>query len=80
MPDQINIKYFGVVAEVTGKSEENFNLANASSISDVITQCKEKYPELENISFKVASNKKLMIDGPVHINDELALLPPFSGG
>lgn len=74
------VKYFGVVAELTDKSEEEVELKEKDTIQEILTTCLEKYPKLKNISFKIAHNQKITDSGEVKSQDEIAFLPPFSGG
>ncbi len=74
------IKYFGVVAEVTEKDQEELDIADDMSVQAVIDACLQRYPRLQTTSFKVAHNQKITDSGSIEPNDELALLPPFSGG
>ena len=74
------IKYFGMAAEASGKDQESIN-----SDHKIIQNLKEdlitRYPNLENINFKVAVNQTIVDDDHVLIGDEeIALLPPFAGG
>lgn len=78
---ELTIKYFGVVAEVTDKAEEVISIHEEEiSIGDLVKKCLNKYPGLDNVSFKVAHNQKISDSGMVRAADEIALLPPFSGG
>ncbi|XOV92794.1 MAG: MoaD/ThiS family protein [Bacteroidota bacterium] len=74
------IKYFGVVAEVTGRLQEETELKEITSVQDALNACLEKYPELKTVSFKIAHNQKITESGTIEPKDEIAFLPPFSGG
>lgn len=76
---QLNIKYFGRVAEITGQSEEiiDFGELTLYQLLDIIF---EKYPKLETEDFQVAHNKEIVIGNIKITNSEIAILPPFSGG
>lgn len=76
---QITIKYFGLLVEVTGCSEELIN-TSAETINDLLKELYSKYPELKEKDFQVAQNNTI-VDKSEPINQtEIALLPPFSGG
>lgn len=79
MPNTIQIKAFGMVAEKIGAA--TLELENPGSTAALKDQLFSKYPELKNIKFGLALDKK-MIQSDVEISDgvEIALLPPFSGG
>jgi len=76
---QINIKYFGQIAELTQKAEESLECSE-SFISDLVDQLISKYPDLKNRDFKVAQNQELVSLETLLTGEELALLPPFAGG
>jgi molybdopterin synthase sulfur carrier subunit len=75
----INIKYLGQIAEVTQVEEETVE-TSAQDISELIEYLISKYPDLKNKDFKVAQNKELVSDKAIIKGQEIALLPPFSGG
>ena len=76
---QITIKYFGLLVEVTGCSEELIN-TSAETINDLLDELYSKYSELREKDFQVAQNNTI-VDKSEPINQtEIALLPPFSGG
>ena len=76
----ITIKYFGLIADITQKKEEQFSL-DSNFIKSIRLQLEEKYPELKNTSFSIAVNQNIISDTlVVNENDEIALLPPFAGG
>ena len=75
----LNIKYFGLLAEITQCSEETIGFSK-SSISDLLAILFEKYPTLKEKDFQVAQNQKIVSKEALVIETEIALLPPFSGG
>ena len=76
----LTIKYFGAIAEITHKMEEELDVAEDMSVQTVVDTCLQKYPELNTLAFKVAHNQKITDSGSIEPRDEIALLPPFSGG
>ncbi len=77
---KLTIKYFGVVAEITDKTEEELNFVEGLSVDQLLEQCLQKYPGLKEVSFKIAQNQKITESGRINAMDEIAFLPPFSGG
>ena len=75
----INIKYFGQLAEVTQKEEECIEFSK-HSVSDLVESLFVKYPDLKNKDFKVAQNNELVSADAKITGAEIALLPPFAGG
>ncbi len=75
----MNIKYFGQIAEVTHCNEE---IIEANTLEKVLEIVGKKY-NLDAKNFKIALNKKIIETNchlPLAENDEIALLPPYSGG
>jgi sulfur-carrier protein len=76
---KLNIKYFGLLAEVTRCDEETITFSK-SSVLELLDVLFEKYPNLKDKDFQVAQNHEIVsMDNLVNSN-EIALLPPFSGG
>lgn len=75
-----NIKYFGMIAEKMGKSEELVDLDEKNQ-SDLRNYFVGEYPFLKEIDYQIAVNKTLteVIDKKTEFV-EIALLPPFAGG
>jgi molybdopterin synthase sulfur carrier subunit len=75
----ITIKYFGQIAEVTAKEEEQIEI-EATSISKLLELLYSKYDELRQKDFQVAQNQELVSLEKELTGLEIALLPPFAGG
>ena len=76
---QLNIKYFGLIAEITTCNEETLELSNAT-IADLKEVLVEKYHELKTKDFQIAQNKEIVSSNTKVSGEEIAILPPFSGG
>jgi len=76
---KLNIKYFGLIAEITKCNEETLEVSK-STISDLRNVLFNKYPELKNKDFQVAQEQEIVSNDTLISGEELALLPPFSGG
>ena len=76
---EIKVLLFGELAELAGS--EKLLLNNIDSTSEAIELLRSTYPALASKKYAIALNKQLIKDTQPMINgDELALLPPFSGG
>ncbi|MDG1475847.1 MAG: MoaD/ThiS family protein [Vicingaceae bacterium] len=76
----LTIKYFGMTAEGSGKTEESVH-SNYSSIAELKKDIINKHPKLEKINFKIAANQTIVNEDYLLSGDEeIALLPPFAGG
>ena len=76
---EISIKYFGLLVELTGCSEEKINIEHGD-ISKFLNILYNKYPKLQDVDFKVAQNKIIVKEDIALDGEEIALLPPYSGG
>ncbi len=81
----IIVKYFASLKNIAGKEEDHFDLAKGSSLLDLCQAISKTNPQLG----KMVHEKKVMIsvnldvvsmDHILNDDDEVALLPPFSGG
>ncbi len=75
----INVKYFGLIAEITECEAEAISFSE-KSISAFLEILYQKYPSLKNKDFQVAQNQELVSLDSLITGNELALLPPFAGG
>lgn len=79
----VTVKYFGMVADVTQKNEEQFQLSSStlSMLYSLKSKIEEQYLELKNITYSFAVNQSIVNeDMALNHQDEIALLPPFAGG
>lgn len=78
---EIKVLYFGMIAEATDREEEVISLRAVCTIHQLEELLKQKYKNLQQLSFKVAVDKEI-VSGATVLNpeNEIALLPPFSGG
>lgn len=75
----LNIKYFGVLAEITQCSEETLSFSEGT-VGELLTMLLSKYPALGTKDFQVAHKQEIVTKDTKITNPEIALLPPFSGG
>lgn len=77
---KLNVKYFGLIAEWMGRSEEQIDLWE-NSIAALRQQLETNCRRLSNITYQVAVNQKIASEElELGENDEVAILPPFAGG
>ncbi len=77
--EKINIKYFGEVAEKTGKTMEELD-ESFNTVQDLTEYLKSTY-NLNGDAIKIAINRELASnDQPLNRTDEIAVLSPFAGG
>jgi molybdopterin synthase sulfur carrier subunit len=75
----MTLLFFGPLADIVGKTQ--FDLSGIQSTDELKGKIFEKYPELASHTFLLAVNKKVQQENvPLNADDEVALLPPYSGG
>lgn len=78
---KIKVLYFGMIAEVLGKKEEEILFENSKELIDLPVYFNTRYEKLKGMKFTIAVNQeikeKVIIDNSVN---EIAILPPFAGG
>ncbi|WP_246535362.1 MoaD/ThiS family protein [Litoribacter ruber] len=75
----IKIMAFGVIAEKLGQAE--LKIEQPQNISELRETLLNTYPQLASLKFTIALNKQVVSeDKAIGPDDEVALLPPFSGG
>ncbi len=78
---QSNIKLlaFGIIAEKMRLS--CIKLENIADSEELVVWLNSHYPQIKNLKYSIAVNKKIIQSKTVFNNEEeVALLPPFSGG
>ena len=78
---KVNVLAFGIAREIFGASSITIELAE-SSVADLKTSLELSYPKLKALaSYLVAVNNEYAGDDlPLDIRDEVAIIPPVSGG
>lgn len=80
---RVRVLFFGVLKEMAGTSAEEIELTPGASVVDVLAEYKKKIPKLGNMlpSIALAVNQEYAKpETRLNANDEVALLPPVSGG
>jgi molybdopterin converting factor subunit 1 len=80
---KIALRYFALVAELTGRQEGALELASGATVADALQRLGRRHPGLAAAGFRplVAVNRRYAGDEtPLEEGDELAVFPPVSGG
>lgn len=80
---KITILYFAQTSDITGKKIEKTKVKSNTNISDLFFQLITRYPRLKEIekSLQISVNRKIVKKNfEIKDGDEIALLPPISGG
>lgn len=79
---EITIKYFGIIADITQKTEEVLFIdVESIALKKMQSKIEVNYPKILVINYSIAVNQKfLQNDILLKDGDIIALLPPFAGG
>jgi MoaE-MoaD fusion protein len=80
---RVKVLFFGMLKDLTGQSEASIDLAPSSTIATVFTYFAADFPKLHTYapSIVMARNQEFApLTTPIHEGDEIAFLPPVSGG
>ena len=80
---RVRILFFGILKDLAGKSSDTLEMTEGSSVRELLSLCSAQLPKLRESlpSIAVAVNQEYA--GPetaLKSGDEVALLPPVSGG
>ena len=79
---EINVLAFGIAKDIFGASTVSIQLTNDATVSNLKYLLENQFPKLKQLaSYMVAVNNEYALDGDtVHQRDEIAIIPPVSGG
>lgn len=79
---EITILAFGIAKEIFGGSTLNVELESPATTAELKAQLETAYPRLRQLaSYMVAVNSEYAEDGQaITARDEVAIIPPVSGG
>ncbi len=82
---KVKVLYFAFIKDRLGKDEEDLELEDGVTLESLLNRLKSKYSILakflEAHSFLFAVNEEIATpDTILKPNDEIAILPPLSGG
>jgi molybdopterin synthase catalytic subunit/molybdopterin converting factor small subunit len=80
---EICVLFFGVLKDLVGSGCERLNLPDGATLSDVLEHYAVRIPELRHLASSIAlsvNQEYAALDVRLNAGDEVALLPPVSGG
>jgi len=80
---QVKVRYFGMMKEIADRDQEVVELGDGSCVGDLFAQLQQRFPKLDSFrgSIALAVNHEYSNGAAVlRDNDEVALIPPVSGG
>jgi molybdopterin converting factor subunit 1 len=82
-PIRLNVLFFGRLKDAIGHAQESIEIPSDSRIEDLFAHCAARYPALaeHRTAIAVSRNREFVAwTTPLHPGDEVAFLPPVSGG
>lgn len=83
---KVRVKYFSLLRDYTGRVEEEVELEGKPKLKDLLDRIAEKYPNLKLLSddevpaIALVNGRYVNEDHELEDGDEIALMPPASGG
>jgi len=83
VPMRVRVLFFGMLKDLAGKSSDQLDLPDSASVADVLAHYQVQMPRLKDSlpSLAIAVNQQYSSsETKLKADDEIALLPPVSGG
>ena len=79
---KLNLLLFGITKELIGQSNLTYELPEAATVPQLMARLKQDYPALKDLDAMLVAvnNEYSQEDQVLHEHDEIALIPPVSGG
>ena len=79
---EITVLAFGIAKDIFGRESIQINLDGASDVATLKSKLEEQYPKLKELaSYMIAVNNEYAhADTVINADDEIAIIPPVSGG
>jgi molybdopterin converting factor subunit 1 len=80
---RVKVLFFGRLKEILGRSEDSVDLAAGAPIESLFARYAASHPELAGFRASLVASRNQEFAAwstPLAANDEIAFLPPVSGG
>jgi molybdopterin synthase catalytic subunit/molybdopterin converting factor small subunit len=80
---QVRVLFFGILKDLVGKASDSISLPENATLGDVLSHYQQVIPRLKDMAASLAMSVNQEYAGPatrLRPGDEVALLPPVSGG
>ena len=80
---RVKVLFFGRLKEIAGRGEDSVEIAEGSSIEQLFAAFTTQHPELVPFRASLVASRNQEFAAwstPLHAGDEVAFLPPVSGG
>ena len=80
---QVTVRYLGILKELAGREEESVEVADGAPVGELYAALQQRIPQLQQFRHAVAlavNFEYSVTERRLHEGDEVALIPPVSGG
>lgn len=80
---QVRVLFFGMLKDLVGRGSDSLDLPTHATLGDLLSHYEERIPRLRELAASMAMSINQEYAGPessLKDGDEIALLPPVSGG
>jgi len=78
---KVRVIYFAKVRDLVGQDEESLELSDDMHVHSLVEFLKIRHPQLIMNGVRIAVNEEFVTEEhPLRPGDEVALIPPVSGG
>lgn len=80
---QVRVLYLGMLKEIAGREHDHVQLADGAKLGELYSQLQQRVPDLGRFTGSIALAVNYEYADPsaeLHEDDEIALIPPVSGG
>jgi molybdopterin converting factor small subunit len=77
---KVSVRFFARYAELAGCDSQDVVVRRGATVRDVLAHVRESIPGLPERPLAAVNLRQVKLDAPVSDGDEVALLPPLSGG
>lgn len=79
----VSVRFFARYAELAGCDSSAVSVSTPATVADVIAKVRDLFPGTQAMPARplaALNRRQVKLDAPVGDGDEVALLPPISGG
>ena len=80
---RVKVLFFGRLKEIVGQAEDSIEIADGAPIEALFSRYGARHPELTRFRASLVASRNQEFAAwttPLHTGDEVAFLPPVSGG
>jgi len=80
---EVNLRYFAIIREIVGSSGEKRQLPDGVTVGDLFDRLADEFPRLvalKSIALPMVNQSYVSFDHRLSDGDEIAFIPPVSGG